>query len=527
MTVRLRLGLLALLAVGSLAPVARADEPLAKKLEAVMDGPDYKHAKWGVLIADAGTGEVVYARDPDKLFTPASTTKLFSCAAALVTYGPDHRFETPVYRRGPVVDGVLHGDLILVASGDLTLGGRTGPDGKVAFADVDHTYANSGLGTAALPEADPLAGLKDLVKQIKKAGITEVRGEVLIDDRLFARAEGTGSGPAAVTPIMVNDNVVDIVVTPGAKPGDPAKAVIHPETEYVQMDAVVTTGKADGEPDLTLRAVGSNQFTVRGQVPAGSKPAVRIYPVDDPALFARFLFVEALRREGVRVYAPLARPARTDLPDPGGYDKLTKVATFTSPPFADAVQVTLKVSHNLYASTLPCLVAAKKGKRTLEDGLKEQRKVLKELGVDVASISFGGGAGGSPADCVTPRAAVQLLSAMAKRPEWEAYRAGLPTLGVDGTLAKSVDEGSPARGKVFGKTGTWIWQDAMNGRLLLRSKALAGVMTTKGGRDLHYAIYLNDVPLPSGVTSSREGKVIGKLCEIVYTHDARRTAGGE
>jgi D-alanyl-D-alanine carboxypeptidase/D-alanyl-D-alanine-endopeptidase (penicillin-binding protein 4) len=516
-----------LLAILAFAPAARADDPLAAKLEAVMDGKDYKHARWGALVTDARTGEVVFARDPDKLCTPASTTKLFSCAAALVALGPDHRFETPVYRRGPVVDGALLGDLILVASGDLTFGGRTGPDGKPAFADVDHTYANTGLGAAELTETDPLAGLTELARQIRKAGITEVRGEVLIDDRLFARAEATGSGPTAVTPIVVNDNVIDIVVTPGAKAGDPAKVAMRPETRYVQMDAVVTTAKADSEPTLTLQAVGPNQFTVRGRVPAGGKPAVRIYPVDDPATFARFLFIETLRREGVRVLAPLARPLKYDYPDPDGYGKLTKVATFTSPPFGETIHVTLKVSHNLYASALPCLLAAKAGKKTLEEGLKEQRKVLKELGVDVEAVSFGGGAGGSPADCVTPRAAVQVLAAMAKRPEWEAYRAGLPALGVDGTLAKSLDEDSPARGKALGKTGTWIWRDVMNDRFLLRSKSLAGVVTTRGGRELYYAFYVNDVPLPAGVTSTREGKVLGKLCEILYLSDERRVTGGE
>lgn len=521
MTAPVRLLLVALL---SFVPVAaRAADPLAKKLDAVMDGKDYKQAHWGVLIADAKTGDVLYAREPDKLVTPASTTKLFSCAAALLTYGPDYRFETPVYRRGPVVDGSLHGDLFLVASGDLTFGGRTGPDGKPAFADVDHTYANSGLGAAELTDTDPLAGLKELVKQIKKAGIQEVRGEVLVDDRLFARSEGTGSGPAVVTPIMVNDNVVDVCVTPGAKSGDPATVTMRPETGYFQMDAVVTTGNPDTDPTLTLNTVGPNRFTVRGKVPAGGKPLVRIYPVDDPATFARYLFIELLRKEGVRVHAPLARPDKFDYPEPAGYDKLTKVAAFKSPPFKETILVTLKVSNNLYASTMPLLVAAKKGKKTLEAGLKEQRKVLRDLGVDVETISFGGGAGGSPADCVTPRAVVKLLSAMAKRPEWKAYRAGFPSLGVDGTLAKVVDEDSPARGKAFAKTGTWIWKDVMNDRFLLRSKALAGVMTTKGGRKLFLAFYVNDVPLPADVTSSREGKVMGKLCEIVYASDERRT----
>jgi serine-type D-Ala-D-Ala carboxypeptidase/endopeptidase (penicillin-binding protein 4) len=105
-----------------------------------------------------------------------------------------------------------------------------------------------------------------------------------------------------------------------------------------------------------------------------------------------------------------------------------------------------------------------------------------------------------------------------KRPEWEAYKAGLPALGVDGTLATVVPKDSPVRGKAFAKTGTLIWNDAMNGRSLFRSKAVAGVMTTANGTELAFAMFVNDVPLPEGVSSTREGKVLGKLCEVVYSH---------
>src|SRR5262249_56401183 len=99
----------------------------------------------------------------------ASTTKLYSCATALAELGPDYKFETPVYRRGNLSDGRLGGDLILVASGDLTLGGRTTADGKMAFTDSDHIYADGGTKTK-LTDTDPLAGLKDLAKQLAAAG---------------------------------------------------------------------------------------------------------------------------------------------------------------------------------------------------------------------------------------------------------------------------------------------------------------------------------------------------------------------
>ena len=124
-----------------------------------------------------------------------------------------------------------------------------------------------------------------------------------------------------------------------------------------------------------------------------------------------------------------------------------------------------------------------------------ERRPLADLGVDVEAMSLESGAGGGNADRVTPRTTVQLLQGLAKRPDWPIYKAALPILGVDGTLEDAVGADSPARGKVMAKTGTYGDGDLLNGRLLLRAKSLAGVMTTAKGRGLTFAVFVNDVPL--------------------------------
>ncbi len=492
--------------------LAAGQDTLAGRLEAVMDGPDYAAARWGVLVADAASGDVVYARSGGKLFTPASTTKLYTCAAALVALGADHTFTTTVVRRGSVgAAGTLTGDLILVASGDPSFGGRT--VGKtLAFKDHDHTYANSGLMASELTATDPLAGLSELARQVKAAGVNLVSGDVLVDDRLFQPAAGTGSGPDRIGPVVVNDNVLDLTIAPGAKAGDPANVTVRPETAVLSVDVDVTTG---GPLSIRLETPTKGRFTVRGSVPVGAKPVVRILPVDDPTAFARGLFIESLRRAGVRVVAPLHAATGT-LPEKSA--DLPVVASHTSPPLSELVKVTLKVSHNLYAGMLPCLVAVKRGHTTLEAGLREEGKILRELGVDPAGISLGSGAGGSWADCVSPQATVALLRAMRTRDDWPAFKAALPGLGIDGTTVDVVGENSPAKGKAFGKTGTLVYTNGVGGGSLLRSKALAGVLTTAGGRELVYCFMVNDVRLPPGVPTSREGKVLGTLAEIVVEH---------
>lgn len=491
------------------------------QIDSILNKPAYKHSRWGILAIDAKTGETVYAHNPDMLFAPASVTKLFSCAAALITLGADHRFETPLLRQGEVIEGRLDGDLILVAQGDLTFGGRTGPDGKLAFRNADHTYANWLSTKSELTETDPVGGFKDLARQVKAAGIKEINGDVLIDARLFLFARGSGSGPTFVTPILVNDNILDCVITPGAKVGESGNVRTVPQTKAFEIDVQVKTIEARKRSQIRVERVGPRSLRVHGEIAADSGPLVRIYPVDDPVAFARGLLIETLRAEGIAVKEEPFAPSRKALPEQEQIKKLPRVAVHRSSPLSEALKVTLKVSHNLYASTLPLLVAVKNGKKTLAEGMQLQGKILKELGVDLQAISFEGGAGGGNADRASPRATVQLLQGLSRRSDFSLFKEGLPILGVDGTLADVVGKESPARMKVVGKTGTYGDGDLLNDRILLRAKSLAGLMKTAGGRDLIFAIFVNDVPLPKGIEPAREGKVIGQICEFLYLHDAR------
>jgi D-alanyl-D-alanine carboxypeptidase/D-alanyl-D-alanine-endopeptidase (penicillin-binding protein 4) len=316
---------------------------------------------------------------------------------------------------------------------------------------------------------------------------------------------------------MVNDNLIDVVVQP-TKTGEPATVDWRPRTAAAQVDAQVATVAAGQPTAVTVEAQPDNRIIVRGRIPAGRKPLVRTSEVDDPASFARSLLIESLLGAGVRVAAsPLAdnRPQR--LPPVGSYKELRQVAELTSPPFAESAKLVLKVSHNLHASTLPLLVAAKHGKSSLADGLRLDHEFFKRAGVDTSGVSFGGGAGGARGDYVTPRATVQLLRYMSTRKDFDVYRAGLPILGIDGTLAKAVGNNSPARGKVFAKTGTLLW-DNLGGRgHILTSKALAGYLTTAGGRELAIALFVNNVPIDDSERGTKmAGETLGRLCEVLY-----------
>ena len=142
--------------------------------------------------------------------------KVYSTATALDAYGPTIVSTRRSTGAATVADGVLTGDLVLVASGDFSFGLRDQPDGTLGYnslPEVDHNSTYTGFaGGANIKGSDPLAALDALAAQVKAAGITEITGNVMIDDRLFETYHGLSAGPIA--PIWVNENVIDIMVTP-------------------------------------------------------------------------------------------------------------------------------------------------------------------------------------------------------------------------------------------------------------------------------------------------------------------------
>ena len=158
---------------------------LPKEIRAIMDKPRYSEATWALQVTDLKSGKVIYDLNSDEPLLTGSVRKLYSVGTTLNQLRPGYRFKTPVYRRGEVdASGELKGDLILVAKGDLTMGGRDNGNDTIAITDFDHNDANN-LGSAILTAPDPLGGLNKLAAQVAASGIKKVSGNVIVDDRLF------------------------------------------------------------------------------------------------------------------------------------------------------------------------------------------------------------------------------------------------------------------------------------------------------------------------------------------------------
>lgn len=489
------------------------------RIRVIMNRPEYRHARFGMEFYSLEDGKILYSRNPQELFVPGSTTKILTIGTALELLGSDFRFHTRVYRTGPLDNGALAGDLVLVASGDPDLSNRIQSDGTMVFENEDHSY--DGFAEAKAVPGDPLAVIRELASKVAASGIRRVNGRVLVDASLFpegARELGTG---VVISPIVVNDNLVDVTVTPGANPGDPAVLVISPPTRYVSIANEVQTGAAGGKLQLewkkdSANPDGTHSVSLSGSVPAGAPPKLRVYKVPVPSRFAEVVFAEALESAGVRITGASNVPPADRKQF---YPAANEVAEHVSPPLREEARITLKVSQNLHASMMPYIVGAymqKGSSNPLQAGFDQEREMLTRAGLDLTAAVQNDGAGGNA--YFAPDFMVHFLLHLAHQPFFADFKGSLPVLGRDGTLY-NIQPDSPAAGHVFAKTGTLGGANALApGGGLISGKGLAGFIDTKDGRHLAFSAYINFIPVATMGESATNmaGNALGEIAAAAY-----------
>jgi dihydroorotase/N-acyl-D-amino-acid deacylase len=509
---------------------ARAQDKatLELRIKQIMARPEFAHSRFGMKFIAADSGEVIYELNSPQLFVPGSTTKLLSAGTTLELLGDDYRFHTRIYSTGPInKDGSLQGDLVLVASGDLNLSNRILPDGTLAFEDEDHSYG--GPDSKGLP-GDPLQVMRELARQVAAKGIKKIKGRVLVDATLFPEGErelGTG---VVISPIVVNDSVVDVIISPGTAENAPAQLKIAPQTAYVTIINQATTGKSGSNSSIKyenekLNSDGTRSVTLTGSVPLAGKPVMASYPVPEPSRYAATVLMESLRAKGVNAALPSPAEHIDFKALSSKYTAENIVAEHVSPPLKEEVKVTLKVSQNLHASSMPYLLGAllaHKSQEIDQAGFDLEHEFLTKAGLDLGGAAQSDGAGGNA--YFSPDFMIHYLSYMAKQKDYDDFYRALPILGKDGTLVK-IQVNSPAAGHVHAKTGTYGAYDALNKKLMVTGKGLAGYMDTAEGKHLILALYVNMVSVPMNDPDAAQkiaGEALGEIAAAAY--DAKPAA---
>jgi serine-type D-Ala-D-Ala carboxypeptidase/endopeptidase (penicillin-binding protein 4) len=458
---------------------------LQQRLTQVVSQPKYASALWGIKIVSLDSGKTVFEHNSQKLFSPASNSKLYTVALALERLGPEFRIRTSVYAAAkPNPEGVLEGDLILYGRGDPTLNAR-------------------------LHEGDVLKALEPLVSGLTNAGVRRIAGD-LVADQSFFRGPEFGSGwawddmenyyGAEISALTINDNTVQMAVKPAAQPRQPCELILSPPTTYLVIsNRTETVEKGLRRVLAVYRPLNENIVYVSGQVPVDDPGRNEDVTMHNPAGFFAILFKQALARYGIEVDGRLRTVNWLDRQSERlNCDELVELAHMESPPLSDIAREVQKPSQNLYAD----LLLAQVGERVRSSssrreptsemlGIEELNKLMGELGIARGDVLFEEGSGLSRNNLTTPRATIRLLQYMAGRKCAAAYTNALPIAGVDGTLRNRM-KGTPAAGNVRAKTGTLRW-----------ANSLSGYVTTAAGEHWAFCLMLNRYQDVGAASSAR------------------------
>lgn len=465
-------------------------------IDSVLFAPSFFDTWWSAHVVDPESGSVIYTRNANKNLVPASNVKLYTTAAALEHLGPDYKFETVLYASGEILGDTLVGDLFVRGSGDPTISER--------YMD------------------EPLSPLHAWADSLAKAGIRVVLGDVIGDDGLFLDPP-LGSGwmwddedsydSAQISALSIHDNCVRISTSPTVV-GDNARVTWEPfATSYVTVVNESMTLAADsvGHNRVTRRR-GTNDILVLSSVPMDTAYANRRITINEPAGYFAHLLTEVLRRRGIfvvgdpRAVASVLRKA--DYSDPA----MRRLASHTSPPLSEVVRQVNKDSENLDSELLLRAIgvaradhgSARRSETRL--GLQAVKETVARAGADTTRLTLVDGSGLSRYDLVSASGTAQLLTYMSEHPDQairDAFFTSLPVGGVDGTLKGRYPASSPARGRVFAKTGT-----------MTAISSLSGYVSTDSGRQLVFSLMSNNYSVPTDSVRAAQDAIVSGLTRL-------------
>ena len=445
---------------------------------------------------------MLYARNADHLFQPASNMKLFTTAAALEKLGPDFVFRTTVESNGAPDPQGRVGDLILVGRGDPNISNRVLP--------YQFNAGRNAPGDAVLRE------LADQVAR-RVTGVREVTGDIVADDRYYVFEPYShdwseedlqwGYG-APVTALAFNDNALLLHVLPGTKEGEKGVAWLDPLGDYYRLDNRLVTAPANASKEIFVeRLPGSMTLDVWGQIPLGVSQDDDTVAIADPPRLIGELFKRALEARGVSVRGrvrvlELPRIEAASMTDPfAPAPERVVLAEHKSLPLREDIKVINKVSQNLHAEMLLRTLGHElKNYGSLTVGLNILREFAGEVGIEPDETYFADGSGLSRQALVTPRAIVELLVYMARSQHFEDFFDSLPVAAVDGTLANRFPNSSAA-GRIHAKTG-----------MIEHVNALSGYMELPSGRRLAFSI-LGD---SHALKSAEAVKTLDAIAQAIY-----------
>jgi D-alanyl-D-alanine carboxypeptidase/D-alanyl-D-alanine-endopeptidase (penicillin-binding protein 4) len=461
-------------------PAGKVVEQLRQDLDAIFNAGIMSHGQWSVVVRALASGERLYDRNGGKLMMPASNMKIVTMAAAAQSLGWDARFTTALETTAPIDGGTLRGDLYVRGGGDPSINTR------------------GGRGAALFTE---------WAAALSAAGIRQIDGRIIGDDNLFDD-EGLGAGwawdylqygyAAPVGALQYNEDVAELMVTPGPAAGTPAVIALSPGTGLTVSNKATTAAAGTPETVDYRRLLDRPVLEVFGVVPlpppadpAGtqSRTVGRQVAVINPTVYFVQSLKNALVAQGIEVTGDAVDI--DDLPAPPSLSDRRTIVRSESPPLREIGSVMMKVSQNLYADTLlKALGAAVNGTGTVTAGRDAVLAALRGWKIDERSLVMADGSGLSRYNYVTADFITDLLERMYTDPRHrDPFLATFAVAGKEGTVAARLRK-TRAEGNARLKTGS-----------ISNMRALSGYLQTRDGEALAFSIIANDFIIPAATVN--------------------------
>jgi len=372
----------------------------------------------GIKIVSLRDNKTLYAYNSQKLLMPASTNKLYTCAAALHYLGNDYTFKTSLLKN--------NNNLILKGGGD--------PDLKI----------------------DELDSLAKMVSKSIKIVDTLYLDDTFLDSLNYGEGWMWDEGPwwyaAPVSALSVNDNCIDFYIEPG-KVGSSAKIDHFPETSYITLEnnSITVADTLDFKKIEIDRdwVSNKNNFTVTGKIHNTTKKDTLFRNIYDPSLFTGTIFKELLIKHGTQVKQLSAKPQ--DLTD------YKEIANHKSDSLIVSAKNLMNSSDNLTAELFMKSIGALDSiPGTWKTGLDSVKSFLAgQVKIDTSQIRLADGSGVSRYTLTSSDQLISLLTWIYNSKYKDDFISTLPGGGwPNSTLEKRlINEGGKVRAKTGGLSG--------------------------------------------------------------------------
>ncbi len=453
-------------------PLTLYANPLAQNISELI-AANLPRADVGVMVINAKTGKTIYQHNGFQPFTPASNTKLFTAAAALLYLKPSYFYKTVIYIDPKKMrHHTLYGNLYIKFQGDPSL-------------TVKH--------------------LETLIAKVKAYGIRKIAGDIVIDNKRFQAPyypKGTSIDDinwcysAPITTVILNENAVGVTVVPSKVLGHHARILPDHYSRSLLLKSqvkTVTASVAKNHCQLLLDVSTSNKIQLGGCWPMSTHASWLKIALKNPLLFAKSIIKKSLAHESIHLTGTITT---------GHLPKNKRViARHYSASLRHLVIRMLKNSDNLYADAInKTLGSVMMGHGTFQEGCNAVQSILAHhTNINFNQLSLVDGAG-TRYNLISPQQMTQLLyMAYHDAALRSVFFMALPDAGRDGTLTHRL-RAFDLSNNIRAKTGT-----------MHDISALSGVLTTNSGQRYIFSIMINHVVGKIHQAKQLENQITGAL----------------